>query len=610
MPRLYRRTGIAALVGLLLVVFAIAGLLVHEAWSTGRSRRQIAERGLQDYAAYATWSTARAGDDAILASLSTMFRGLVMNRAEGDDTMAGLPALIAAARYQWECDCSMTMPASYYFRYNAGDGSVEAQAYDPASSDRGIEPGWAAAKVGSFTPAANTSVPDSETLWLRRSLHSMSVDPGGGIRLYFASMGDSARIIAFSPHRDAAGRMTVALGFVASAPRFASVVFAHLWRHPRILPLAITHGLPSDSLLVAAATTPAGIEIYRSKDWTNGLRSDTASLGSTIGGMRVRVGLRPDAAARLQGGLLPASRVPVWLGMLILTGLLTVIIVNNLRREHELSRLRLEFSAGVSHELRTPLAQILLFSETLALGRTRSENERHNAASVIVREARRLMQLVDNTLTFSRKERPTASLSPRNVILAPLVAEVIAGFEPIAAARGVTIANAAAPGVEAFVDPEAFRQMLLNLLDNAVKYGPPGQRVMVGLIRSHSSAAKDKGTRLAKRHHHQTMLRVTVDDEGPGISGRAREEVWTAFVRGMNGNAPVGTGCGLGLAVVRELAERHDGTAWVEPRPNGRGSRFVIELPATIDAGTTGVSPEPQIGASASPQRRSEAAVT
>ena len=68
--------GMPALVGLLLVVFTLAGLLVYEAWSTGRSRREIAERGLHDYAAYASWSTARLGENTLSASLSTIFRGL------------------------------------------------------------------------------------------------------------------------------------------------------------------------------------------------------------------------------------------------------------------------------------------------------------------------------------------------------------------------------------------------------------------------------------------------------------------------------------------------------------------------------------------------------
>ena len=77
----------------------------------------------------------------------------------------------------------------------------------------------------------------------------------------------------------------------------------------------------------------------------------------------------------------------------------------------------------------------------------------------------------------------------------------------------------------------------------------------------------------------RATVRLSVDDQGPGISGHAKDEIWVPFARGINGEAPVGTGCGLGLAVVRELAERHNGSAWVENAPGGKGSRFVIELP-------------------------------
>ncbi|MEO8194306.1 MAG: HAMP domain-containing sensor histidine kinase [Gemmatimonadales bacterium] len=573
-------TGMPALVGLLLVVFGIAGLLVYEAWNTGRSRREIAERGLQDYAAYASWSTARAGENTLSASLSTLFRGLVGNRLSENAAMAPLSDLVAGARYLEQCDCAMVLPADYYFRFDRRDPSVETRIIVPGTSQSRVEPGWAAAKVGSYTtppPVVRGAVDDKH--WLSASLAAATDHSMPGFAMYIAMESDSPRLIGLAPQRDTEGKIIGALGFVTSARRFAEVTFNHLWSNPKILPLAITHGMPIDSLLAATVTTPAGTEIYRSRGWVDGLRSDTASLGWFGGGLRVRVALRPDATLRLQGGLLPVSRVPVFVGLLLLTGLLTVFIVRNLQREHELARLRLEFSASVSHELRTPLTQILLFGETLTLGRTRTDSERSDAANVIVREARRLMHLVDNTLTFSRAERPVVSLSPQRVALAPLVREVIAGFVPLASARNVTIAQNLDSQVDGFVDPEALRQMLLNLLDNAVKYGPPGQRVAVSLAGGHTRLALEPRVTGPKRIVRRSTVRLIVDDEGPGVSGRARDEIWVQFARGMNGEGAVGTGCGLGLAVVRELAERHNGSAWVEAAPGGAGARFVIELP-------------------------------
>ena len=567
-----------ALVGLLLVVFSIAGLLVYEAWSTGRSRREIVERGLKDYAAYASWSTARAGETSLAASLSTLFRSVVGNQVEENRPVASLDQLVAGAAYLRQCDCAIDIPADYYFRYDRRTGSIATQAPPAPSPGGGIANGWASAKVGSYVPPAPTPEIPAESATLKAALDSVAALELPAFAVFFDAPGFADRVIGVAPQRGPDGRIVGMLGFTLSAKKFADSTFAPVWMRSKLLPYAITRGAPNDSLLAAVITTPSGREIFRSKSWNTSLRSDTASLSMFGGGMRVRVGLREDATLRLQGGLVPASRVPVWVGLLMLTGILTVFIVRNLQREHELARLRLDFSASVSHELRTPLAQILLFGETLTLNRARSDAERTTAASIIVREARRLMHLVDNTLTFSRAERPVVSLSPTRQRLAPLVREVISGFVPLATAKDVSITQSLGEDVEGFVDGEAFRQVVLNLLDNAVKYGPPGGKIAVGLTRGHTRLAVEPGQK-QKQVVRRTTVRMTVDDQGPGVSGRARDEIWVPFARGMNDEPPIGTGCGLGLAVVRELAERHNGAAWVESAPGGHGSRFIIELP-------------------------------
>ena len=438
--------------------------------------------------------------------------------------------------------------------------------------------GWAAAKVGSVGEAQAEARVDTlvERPWIEAALANIDDRPHAGFSLRFAALGDSLRVIGLVPQHDAAGNTVGALGFTGSARKFAGVVFSQLWMSPRILPQAITRGLPSDSLLAARVTTLDGREVYRTHGWDAALRSDTASMLPFAGELHVRVALRPDAVRSIQGGIAPVSRMPVWIGLLLLTGMLALYIIRILQREHELAKLRLDFTASVSHELRTPLAQILLFGETLTLGRTRSENDRKDAASVIVREARRLMHLVDNTLTFSRGEKPVAMMSPQLTVVAPLVEDTIASFVPLASARGVSIDASLDREVAASVDSAAFRQMLLNLLDNAVKYGPAGQRVSVTLAGGfESSARRFPGLREAGAPN----LRLIVDDEGPGVSEGDRNEIWLAFSRGAGHGAPKGTGFGLGLAVVQDVATRHGGTAWVEAAPSGRGARFVVELP-------------------------------
>ena len=576
--------GIPALAGLLVVVFCIAGLLVYEAWSTARSRRDIAERGLQDYAAYATWSTARMADATVTASLATLFRGVVGTRVAANTPILPASTFEDGIRYLDTCDCALPVPASYYFRLDSRSGDLTI--IPPPQPNATLASGFASAKVGSFAQQSVVVAPSARAREdIRNSVANHALPSGLNFTLIFTRVADSARVIGIAPQRDSSGASIGAFGFVASPDVYAKNLIDQLWRHPQILPLAITRGLPIDSLLTAVVSTPDGREVYRSSGWSAGLRSDTASLARAAGGLRVRVALRPDAVARLGKGLIPSSRVPVWVGLLLLTGLLTAIILRNLQRQHELARLRADFTASVSHELRTPLAQIMLFGETLTLGRTRSETERVRAAEVIVREARRLMQLVENTLQFSRAERPVVGLSPERVVLAPAVREVIAGFEPLAETGGVTIAADLDEHAAAIVDRSALRQMILNLLDNALKYGPREQTITVKLSGPELRVAS--GNTLP-------MIRISVDDEGPGIFGRSREDIWAPFVRG---DLPdhTATGCGLGLAVVRELATRHSGRSWVESVPTGVGSRFVIELPsagisAVIDSAPSAVA--------------------
>jgi signal transduction histidine kinase len=112
-------------------------------------------------------------------------------------------------------------------------------------------------------------------------------------------------------------------------------------------------------------------------------------------------------------------------------------------------------------------------------------------------------------------------------------------------------------------DPGAVRQMLLNLLDNAVKYGPAGQEVRIGATRENGVA------------------RLWVADRGPGIPRADRERVWERFWRLERDRDSSVAGSGIGLAVVRELADLHHGRAWIDDAgPDGPGTRVVIELPA------------------------------
>jgi signal transduction histidine kinase len=199
-----------------------------------------------------------------------------------------------------------------------------------------------------------------------------------------------------------------------------------------------------------------------------------------------------------------------------------------------------------------------MFAETLRLGRVRSEAEQARSLEIVDQEARRLTHLVENLLYFSSIERQTGPLRFEPVDLPALAREVAESFSPMAAARGVTVTIDAADGTTVDADRDATRQIVLNLVDNAVKYGPAGQTVSIGVRRIEGRA------------------RLWVDDQGPGIPEAARERIWERFWRLDRERTTGVAGTGIGLAIVRELAGQQGGRAWVETAPGG-GARFVVE---------------------------------
>jgi signal transduction histidine kinase len=238
---------------------------------------------------------------------------------------------------------------------------------------------------------------------------------------------------------------------------------------------------------------------------------------------------------------------------------MSVIAVMQIRRESELAEMRADFVANVSHELRTPLAQIRLYLETLRLGRASTAAQRDWSLNHIERESTRLGYLVENVLRFSRVGRVEAP--PMTVVnVADEVTRIATEFRPLAVTRRAEIVVETQDTPPIQLRPDALQRIVVNLLDNAVKYGPAGQTVRV------------------KVEMIPGKIRIAVSDEGEGVRESERESIWRAFARGAGAN--VAPGSGIGLTIVRDVATQHGGRAWVEVAPNG-GALFVVTLPAS-----------------------------
>lgn len=522
-------------VGLLALALALTGALAYQAYDAARSHRAMAETTLKEHAAIAAWEyTGILRRDAHAKALEP---GLDLVGAHGGKDpsrpLGPFSAVDSVARaWGWPHEGSW----DYVFRLDLETGRLSVAG--PARPD----------------PA--------EARWLRDSVraHARTAydeDWEHGARL--TGPADDRRLLAYRlyPAPDAGAR--TAYGFRSDLGTY-HYLMPKIFDVVPLLPASLTNGFSTSELLSVTVRDPAGELLFRSEPAYRSPYVADDTVGAAFGGLNARVRIRPGAAEHLVIGGLPGSRLPLLLGLLVLTaGLLGAAMVQ-LRREQELAALRADFVSGVSHELRTPLAQIRMFGETLLLDRVRSEEERRRSREILVKEARRLTRQVDNVLLFSRAERQGMRLSPEPVELDALMRELADSFQPLADAADTRLELDLEEGVRARVDPVAFPQAILNLLDNAVKYGPAGQDVRLELARS--------GTR----------ARVSVADRGPGIPADARERIWEPFSRLERDRESAVTGSGIGLSVVREVAEGHGGRVRVEDR-EGAGARFVIEVP-------------------------------
>ena len=526
-----------AVVAVLLVLsFGVAATLGIQAYYTTRSHRAQADRVLRDYAALAAARVAQRTATEIYWAVTPPLKALQHANEVAPHQPLPVPGALHLDRMEHEV--SLAPYIRFTFRMDLKDGTLE---------------------------TSGQELPPAVSAWLKDTLpvHTRAVyDTSWHMGTVLGQPGGERRYIGYTVLRDASGVLRTALGFEAKPSVLLPLIVQGLGRQP-LLPRPLTGGVQYDSMGSVIITDRYGVEIYRSGVQYTSPFTARDTIGTDMGDLYAQATLRAEVADKLIIGGLPKSRLPLILGLLALTAALIGTALWQLRRESQLARLRTDFISGVSHELRTPLAQIRMFSETLTLGRVRSEEERRRSLAIIDQEARRLTQLVENLLHFSRSERQTAHITPEPTALAPLVQEVIDGFAPLAAARGARLAASVPEDLVVPADPGAVRQMLLNLLDNAVKYGPAGQEVRI-------SAARENG-----------VARLFVDDGGPGIPRADRERVWERFWRLERDRDSAVAGSGIGLAVVRELALLHHGRAWIaDPVGTDAGTRVVIELPA------------------------------
>lgn len=239
-----------------------------------------------------------------------------------------------------------------------------------------------------------------------------------------------------------------------------------------------------------------------------------------------------------------------------------LFVVHDLTSQRKLEGMREEFVANVSHELRTPLSLIKGAAETLLDGAYRDPEALLRFLGIIDRHASRLNLLIEDLLLLSAIDSGRIVLRSETVVLRDLVEEVMEDFRTTASGRGMVLLNSLPEALQARGDAGRLRQVLSNLIDNAIKHGGQGT-VEIG------GAPLGAG-----------WLQFWVRDEGPGIPEEVRGRVFERFFRVDKSRArPQGGGTGLGLAIVKNLVQAHGGEVRVESA-EGRGTTFFLKLPA------------------------------
>jgi two-component system phosphate regulon sensor histidine kinase PhoR len=237
----------------------------------------------------------------------------------------------------------------------------------------------------------------------------------------------------------------------------------------------------------------------------------------------------------------------------------SVFLLYAASKERRLNALKSEFIANVSHELKTPLSVIRMFGEMLLTGRVRSEEKRNQYVEMICRESERLTALIENVLDFAALERGKAVYQMRIANVADVASRALDAFRYRAEQdkTEIRVESDADLPLAAF-DEQAILLAIVNLLDNAVKYGE-GTPVEVIV----TSKNRD--------------IELRVRDHGPGIPRDDMKRIFERFYRANRG-APQ-RGSGIGLSLVKQIAEAHGGRAWAENAPGG-GAIVGLSIPA------------------------------
>ena len=546
-------------VGLILFAAGLTAWLAYRAFEASRAQQETSEFTLREYAAFAAFQLKNATLARVGGQHRQSFELVARSIAErGPTPPLGVERVSELVKLKGP-QCRCLDGVSFYYQVTFADSGIEATASELATAGN--------LRQIRDTVMAEARSPRREDPSLPNVGGTRAPDaPSTRLNLVtiFSEVGDRPYVLTSVIAVDPTRGPIVAYGIAMPTGKAVGRVVEMVLENQPILPSTLAREMDVDSILAVTVRTPSGEVVYGSNTPVRTYYAATDSAETRFGNLHFKVAIHPAAASKLIIGGVPGSRLPEVLATAFVAVSLLGLLLYQFRRQEELGRLRDDFVSGVSHELRTPLAQIRLLAELLRLGKVPTEQQRERSLRIIDQEARRLSFLVESILRFTHTQR--REMSPVRTDVATEIEEIVSGFVPLAQAHGARLTTRLERGLVADVDRGAIRQVLLNLLDNAVRYGPQGQNVTIT-----TTSAGDTWT-------------LEVADEGPGVPADERERIFAPYYRMKRDAGGAVGGTGIGLAVVQGLVKEHGGRVHVASA-NGDGAggaRFVVALPVAV----------------------------
>ncbi len=237
-----------------------------------------------------------------------------------------------------------------------------------------------------------------------------------------------------------------------------------------------------------------------------------------------------------------------------------LFIIDDITEQEHREQLRREFTSNVSHELKTPLTSISGFAEVLSAGLFKSDADVVHFGSLIRKEAKRLLAMIEEIMHLTRIEENREKVHREPVCLSEIINDIVEFMEPVLVEKKVTV-HCTLEQATVLGDKGLLREMAMNLIDNAVKYNLPGGHVYVSV---------------RKRGDH---IDFAVKDTGIGIPEDKQKRVFERFYRADTSRSRKISGSGLGLSIVKHIAEYHNGTITLRSKENN-GTEITIHLPS------------------------------